>query len=793
MPASEATASASPTDGKSDDVEATIVITPEDTPLPGAPMNPPKAAHDQTIRVTDPAGLSAQLADEVTKGPTTSPPNDTVTPAKPGQGSDVGMATEESAEAVAEAKTELTKKPVGDSTTPTVADPPVEKTPVPVVPATPPPEQVDETEELPKPAAKQVDETDELPKPAAKQVDKTDELPTPAAKPSSVPTSKPPTLGLPEPGASANNPKERSKGKRIGVLLAPILLIAAFYGAWALDVNIRGDRVARNTEINGVDISGLSGDELSETITKATDDVLDVDLTVTANGDSIVTTPRALGAEPDIEATATEALKARQSGFILVRPFSWASSFLRTDQVEATYSVDQEAANEASQTIFEPIIEPVIETSVKVDGSSLAVVPGAMGERIEASEIEDELPGALEDSASAALDLTPVEGAPQISEADAEAAADEASDVLDEPLPVQLINQTTMVEPSDLLKLVVLDNADGDVTWVIDNDLAVDELKKEFADVGSDGDEASFTIVNEKPVVVPIASAVECCDETTGQRIKEGAKDRPDKGEFVILEPEYVGEDPTADKLNSYGITEEVSSFTTPHDAGGPRVTNIQRFADLMRGTVIEVGDELSLNEAVGERTREKGFVADSAINQGVLEPQVGGGISQFATTYFNAAFFAGIDIQEHQFHTLKIGNRYPLGRESTISWGGPDVRVKNTSEHPILIWTSYTDTSITVTFYSQKHLTITDVNGDELGFDVYRQGRDSTFPPSITSDQQCSVYTTRRFTEFPDGNVVEDSFSGFYRPGAGLNCDGTLTPKAQEELDAENAENNDE
>jgi hypothetical protein len=78
-----------------------------------------------------------------------------------------------------------------------------------------------------------------------------------------------------------------------------------------------------------------------------------------------------------------------------------------------------------------------------------------------------------------------------------------------------------------------------------------------------------------------------------------------------------------------------------------------------------------------GRRTAARGFVADGAIVDGVLTDEVGGGVSQFATTLFNAAFFAGLPILEHKPHSFYI-SRYPAGRESTVYYGAIDVKVRN-------------------------------------------------------------------------------------------------------------------
>ncbi len=50
----------------------------------------------------------------------------------------------------------------------------------------------------------------------------------------------------------------------------------------------------------------------------------------------------------------------------------------------------------------------------------------------------------------------------------------------------------------------------------------------------------------------------------------------------------------------------------------------------------------------------------------------VGGGVSQFATTLFNAAFFAGLDFGEYQSHSSSTFSRYPYGREATMSLPAP-------------------------------------------------------------------------------------------------------------------------
>ena len=185
-----------------------------------------------------------------------------------------------------------------------------------------------------------------------------------------------------------------------------------------------------------------------------------------------------------------------------------------------------------------------------------------------------------------------------------------------------------------------------------------------------------------------------------------------------------------------------------------PRVTNIQRFADLVRGAIIEPGDIFSLNDHVGNRTEAKGFVEAGVIYKGVFTEDVGGGVSQFATTFFNAAFFAGLDFLEYQSHSLYI-SRYPYGREATISWPYVDLVVQNNTPYPMLIWPTYTADSISVSIYSTKWAEV-----------------EQTDQVSIAEGECTRVHTERTLT-YTDGTQKVDRVVALYRPTEGINCLG--------------------
>jgi vancomycin resistance protein YoaR len=82
-----------------------------------------------------------------------------------------------------------------------------------------------------------------------------------------------------------------------------------------------------------------------------------------------------------------------------------------------------------------------------------------------------------------------------------------------------------------------------------------------------------------------------------------------------------------------------------------------------------------------------------------LLLPAIGGGVCQTATTLFNNAFDLGLPILERHNHGFYISH-YPMGRDATVSWGGPDFVFKNDLDSGILVTAAYTDATLTFTFW---------------------------------------------------------------------------------------------
>jgi vancomycin resistance protein YoaR len=207
--------------------------------------------------------------------------------------------------------------------------------------------------------------------------------------------------------------------------------------------------------------------------------------------------------------------------------------------------------------------------------------------------------------------------------------------------------------------------------------------------------DAGFQVAGDRVKVVPARAGTKLDAVRLGRDLVAGRN--PAAAALIVDEPELSTGDATA-----LHITERISTFTTHFPAGQPRVRNIRRGSQIIHNHVVGPGERFSLNEVLGPRTLARGFVEAPVIYLGEFDKDIGGGVSQIATTVFNAAFFAGVPISEHQAHTYYI-SRYPMGREATVSNPRPDLVFTNDYAGGILVRASTTADSITVAFYASS------------------------------------------------------------------------------------------
>jgi hypothetical protein len=543
----------------------------------------------------------------------------------------------------------------------------------------------------------------------------------------------------------------RSAG--LAALVSLIAVLAALLGAWAVDTAMHSGQAMRNVSLAGTAVGSLSETEVRAEVERIAESTTERPVHIRTPAGALDTTAASVGLAVDREATVRAVLDAGR-GNLLSQPFEWLGSLLSPHRVPVVYHVDSSQAAEAIAALEEANRVAPVEPTVSATGGTLEAVAGVPGMSLDTTGLERAL---IEQAAAPdgpiTVELATVEVAPAYPDSAADAVADEGRRLAARPLTIRVGGKSTSVQPAVLLTWMRAVPAPDGSTLVLgmDEQQISHDVASAVGAVGTPPVELAWHVDAAGNVSFTEGTpGTGCCAADSPQRVVDAL--RSGRGEVDL---DLTAEQPEHDAAwaRRMGITTVVGTFTTNHAAGESRVTNIHRIADLIRGVVIEPGETFSVNEYVGQRTRAKGFVEAGVIYAGKFTTDVGGGVSQFATTMFNAAFFAGLDLVEYQAHTIYI-SRYPYGREATLSYPKPDLKIRNNTPYGVLIWPTYTNSSITVTLYSTPW-----VRGEQTG---------QTRSPAGA----CTKVTTERTrTYLTDGHREVDTVTALYQPAEGVLC----------------------
>ncbi len=555
------------------------------------------------------------------------------------------------------------------------------------------------------------------------------------------------------------------------VPLAIALLPLAVYFA---DKQMTSDEIARNVTVSGVPVGGMNRADATLTV-KAYENRLLTDTGVfTMNEQIFKLSPLSTGLDADVRSAVDDAFLVRRDKGAIANFSSWISSFSTAENVDMVIAFDDEAIEkQITEWEIEAIPNPAFNGAVVVvDGLVTREYPKA-GQAVDHEKahqlVIDEM--STLDKVGATFDV--VDSTPTLTTAAVDIAAVEMGQMIDTPITMVSsdLGFRTTFRTEHLASAARSDiSADGkSLVNSFDDDRVLEILDPRRSEYEIEPVDAKFDINLETDefTVVPGRSGTLLDVDALLITMKTAAL-----GSGVGTFPLLVGEEPefTTDDAEAFTTLGPIAGFTTDHPANQPRVINIQKMADTVNGAIVLPGEEWSINDHVGERTEAKGYVAAPAIINGAPyccdhPANIGGGVSQFGTTLFNAVFYSCLEDLGHKPHSLYF-TRYPMGREATLGVPAPDVRFGNNTDHPIVIATAYTGTSITVKMYGDNGgLTCTDVTHEKEDIvehdeelvadeeDVLRPGERE----KIRSGIDGFFIRVERIVTYPDGRTETD------------------------------------
>jgi vancomycin resistance protein YoaR len=482
--------------------------------------------------------------------------------------------------------------------------------------------------------------------------------------------------------------------RRWWLWVAIAVLIGAGIGGFAWVQARHHGRLAGGVRIMGVDVGGLTRTQALGRLQASLDrSGVQTAILRTPDGGTLALPLERLGIRVDLAATVDKALLRGRSKVLGLTVYAGGSG-----SVELVVRVRPGIYVQGLAVVRDKVDVPAVDATLSMQAGKLVVVPPQDGRTVDDVAFERDL------LASVAT-LKPFDGAvpttvlaPAVSMLDAQTLAATATQYLSRPLTLRLRGRQIKLTPAQMAPLLTVNKGDtaGQYPLTFDNPRAAAFLHRAFGSVERPARDATVAIRNKRAVILDSADGTAIDMVRLVADMDSAVSDRGGlRTVFVRLTTVYPRY--TTDALQQMGLSALGSEFTTyfpPTNA--QRAANIQLCAKLVDGTVVPAGRVFSLNDTVGPRTLNRGFDYAPVIADGVLMQGVGGGVCQFATTLFNAVFFAGLPVVERHPHQFAI-EHYPLGRDAAVSWGSYDFKFRNNTDHALMVRSWADKDSLTV------------------------------------------------------------------------------------------------
>jgi vancomycin resistance protein YoaR len=477
--------------------------------------------------------------------------------------------------------------------------------------------------------------------------------------------------------------KDKVTDRRVLTLLA-VGLVVLLGGLYVVGYLSTGHKVPHGTTVAGVHIGGLEPVAARATLEKELGPRAQEPIVVTAEGRRAAIQPARAGLAVDYDRSVAQAGGGRSW-----HPARLWDYFTGGDDLDAVVAVDRDRLDAAVDRLADKVDKQAVEGSVTFREGRAQPHLGRPGQELDrkaaSTAVTDAFLAVSAGDSGAPVPLEVRETAPEVTAEDVRAAmSDFAEPAMSAPVVLVLGGKDVVLRPEAYSPALSMKAKDGTLVPRVDRRKLVAAIEPAADSVAPTPEPATVRLVNGEPQVVPGKDGITFDHAEVARRflslVTRAAGERTLEVKTVVDRPDFTAED--ARKLQ---ISEPVSSFTTYFPHADYRNTNLGRAAELVNGTVLKPGETFSLNGTVGERTAQNGFTEGYMISDGVYKEDFGGGVSQVATTLFNAAFFAGLQDVEHKPHSFYI-DRYPVGREATVVWGALDLKFRNDTPHGVLI-----------------------------------------------------------------------------------------------------------
>ncbi len=440
------------------------------------------------------------------------------------------------------------------------------------------------------------------------------------------------------------------------------------------------------------------------------------------DGQSWVLKPADLGLHTDYSQTARNAYEVGRERAIIGWVFDPIRALVIGCPISPVLVYEENVAEQYLTSLAGQIDRPTLEARLGINGTTIALVTGQVGKKLDIATGLVELNNKLITLHDFSITLPIIETPPLIMDAREQAVI--AQQILFAPLTLSMPEGQKGFGPwvitvEQLAQMLVIGRVDDNEQYGYQVSLDQEKIRQYLGDLATyinvDVQNARFIFNDDTRRLDLIQSAIvgrRLDIETSLIDINQGLLDGQHSIHLTILTDQpAVSDDATADQL---GIHELIWAETSYFRGSSPeRIQNITASAARFHGLLVPPGATFSMAEALGDISLDNGYAEALIIFGDQTITGIGGGVCQVSTTLFRTAFHAGFPITERHAHAYRVsyyeeksgGGSDPnlAGLDATVYVPIVDLKFINDTSYWLLMETYVRSSSITWKFYSSS------------------------------------------------------------------------------------------
>lgn len=563
-------------------------------------------------------------------------------------------------------------------------------------------------------------------------------------------------------------PEEPQRNEWIAILVRTLIAVLVLGGGYYLAAQYLGGRVPNGTQVEGVDIGGLSPEDARSTLESRLEDMAAAPVTVDVEGKDVQVLPEEAGLSLDLDTTLDDITGVSYHPTVL-----WDRVINEGRDLPLVVTVDRTSLESAVAGVADEVaIEPT-EGEVWLNMGEVKSTESEDGRELDVAATAEKIEAVWPQTTTVEGVVKPTE--PQLAQAEIDRFVTEVAEpAVAGPITVKVDEETAEVSPKQIARLLTITEED-DHTLSMDFDAegVLEIVSDQIEEATVKPQNAGVVLDNGTPVVTSARMGrvvdQEALVEEVRKAIEQEGEERVATVGTTEVEPDITDEDAAKWEMS------QMATFRSTFPGGASnadRTENIRVGLGHVNGTVVMPGETFSLSDVLAPITPERGYVEAGVISGGRLVKGIGGGLSQVSTTVLNTAWDSGVQLDEFHPHSYYI-DRYPVGKEATIAIGQLDNRWTNDTDTPIVVQSWIEGSDIVMTFWGDRKYDVETVTGERTNYVQPKTKTDDSENCLPQSPQQGFTITVTRILSQSGSEADRQSYTTTYHPSDKVTCTG--------------------